>query len=157
MSHTSSKRAGFALAALAVMTAGLTIVGAVVPSDSDPKREPTFTGARAFDIDPDGTVTEITDLDEIFSEGTAGTFVPVTPLQTRATVREFDAEEGWGVLDAPELPGGCWVHYSHIDGTGFRALTAGQVVNVEYEDLLALYGPEAQQDGYAFRAIHVHS
>ncbi|MET4047495.1 MULTISPECIES: cold shock domain-containing protein [unclassified Rhodococcus (in: high G+C Gram-positive bacteria)] len=78
-------------------------------------------------------------------------------MQTRAIVREFDAEEGWGVLDAPELPGGCWVHYSHIDGTGFRALTAGQLVNVEYEDLLALYGPGAQQDGYAFRAIRVHS
>lgn len=152
-------RAGFALAALAVMTAGLTVVGAGMPPDGDPKREPTFTGTRAFDIDidPDGTVTEITDLDESFSEGIAGTFVPATPLQTRATVREFGAEEGWGVLAAPELPGGCWVHYSHIDGNGFRALTAGQQVSVEYEDLLALYGPGAQQDGYAFRAIRVHS
>ncbi|QCB49395.1 hypothetical protein E5720_10745 [Rhodococcus sp. PAMC28707] len=157
MSHMSSRGAGFALAALAVMTAGLTVVGAEMPPDSDPKREPKFTGARIFDIDPDGTVTEITDLDESFSESITGTFVPATPLQTRAIVREFDAEEGWGVLDAPELPGGCWVHYSDIDGTGFRALTAGQLVNVEYEDLLALYGPGAQQDGYAFRATRVHS
>ncbi len=32
-------------------------------------------------------------------------------------VRWFNADEGWGVIDAPEVPGGCFVHFSFIDGT----------------------------------------
>lgn len=43
-----------------------------------------------------------------------------------ATVREWNDEEGWGVLDSAETPGGCFGHYSGIQGTGFRTLSAGQ-------------------------------
>jgi CspA family cold shock protein len=35
-------------------------------------------------------------------------------------VREWHGKEGWGVLDAPEVPGGCWAHYSMIDMGGYR-------------------------------------
>lgn len=33
----------------------------------------------------------------------------------RARVREWHAEEGWGVLYSVETPGGCWTHYSAIE------------------------------------------
>jgi CspA family cold shock protein len=33
-------------------------------------------------------------------------------------VREWNAEEGWGVVDSDETPGGCWVHFSHIEIAG---------------------------------------
>lgn len=46
--------------------------------------------------------------------------------QTTATVREWHGELGWGVLDSPETPGGCWAHFSNIDGPGYRTLTVGE-------------------------------
>jgi len=33
------------------------------------------------------------------------------------TVREW-AEEGWGVVDSAETPGGCWVHWSVVHEPG---------------------------------------
>lgn len=63
------------------------------------------------------------------------------------TVRAFDPDEGWGVLDGPGVPGGCWVHFSAIAASGFRQLTAGQRV--------AFRAEAAEQDGFAFRATKV--
>ncbi|MEO3928117.1 cold shock domain-containing protein [Micromonosporaceae bacterium B7E4] len=64
-------------------------------------------------------------------------------------VREFDADRGWGVLDAPETPGGCWVHFSAIAAPGYRSLAAGQRV---------FFRAEAPgQDGYPYRATKVWS
>lgn len=68
--------------------------------------------------------------------------------KTTGTVREWHAEEGWGVLDSPYTPGGCWVHFSAIDGSGFRALTIGSKVDLGWE-------PVTDQDGYRFRATRV--
>jgi len=67
--------------------------------------------------------------------------------QTTATVREWHGELGWGVLDSPETPGGCWAHFSNIDGPGYRTLTVGETVDLDWE--------QTEQDGYAFRAILV--
>jgi hypothetical protein len=36
----------------------------------------------------------------------------------------FDAEEGWGVIEAPEVPCGCFVHFAGIQVTGYRELRA---------------------------------
>jgi CspA family cold shock protein len=63
----------------------------------------------------------------------------------RATVRLWDDEEGWGVLDAPEVPGGCWTHYSAVEMSGYRRLRVGEVVDVVVE--------QADQDGFAYRAV----
>ena len=71
----------------------------------------------------------------------------ITMGQTTGAVREWHAELGWGVLDSPDTPGGCWAHFSHIDGTGFRALTVGTNVQLDWEP--------AQQDGYSFRATRI--
>ncbi|WP_329127335.1 cold-shock protein [Streptomyces sp. NBC_01465] len=66
-----------------------------------------------------------------------------------ATVREWHEEEGWGVLDSAETPGGCFAHFSDIKMAGFRTLDPGQQVQLEWE------APGFQQDGYDFRARRV--
>lgn len=62
-------------------------------------------------------------------------------------VRTWQPDEGWGVIDSPDTPGGCWAHFSSVLVPGYRALAAGQSVTFEYES--------AEQDGYHFRAIEV--
>ncbi|WP_433205558.1 cold-shock protein [Nocardia sp. CA-107356] len=65
------------------------------------------------------------------------------------TVKFFKAEKGWGAISAPELPEGSdvWVHYSAIDGDGFRMLTEGDRVDFRYE--------QAEQDSFRYRATWV--
>ncbi len=58
----------------------------------------------------------------------------------------FDADEGWGVLTAPEVPGGCFVHFSSIQAADHRMLHPGQHVRFTFEELPGL------QDGCPFRA-----
>jgi CspA family cold shock protein len=69
------------------------------------------------------------------------------PVTVEASVRFWHDTEGWGVLDSPETPGGCWVHCSHIDHDGYRTLQAGNTVQLDWE--------EAAQDGYPFCAVRV--
>ena len=64
-----------------------------------------------------------------------------------AVVREWHHEEGWGVIDAPQTPGGCWAHFAQVAVSGYRELIAGQAVLLEWET--------ADQDGYAYRAVRV--
>ena len=71
--------------------------------------------------------------------------------QARGVVAVWHDEEGWGVLDAPETPGGCWAHFSNLSGDGFRCATAGTEASFTFEAL----GPHAHQDGYRFRAVAV--
>jgi len=66
---------------------------------------------------------------------------------TKGTVRWYNAEEGWGVLDSEDTPGGCAVMFSNIEMEGFRFLTEGQRVTFQPER-----GP---QDGYPYRAVRV--
>jgi CspA family cold shock protein len=63
------------------------------------------------------------------------------------TVREFHADEGWGVLDGVDVPGGCWVSFAAVQKQGYRSLTAGQAVRFIAE--------RANQDGYGYRAVKV--
>lgn len=65
-------------------------------------------------------------------------------MVTMGTVRDWHGDEGWGILDSDETPGGCWVHFSHLTMPGYRTLQAGQVLEFEWET--------AAQDGYSFRA-----
>ena len=64
-------------------------------------------------------------------------------------VRSWVDEEGWGVIDSLETPGGCWAHYSHLSMAGFRTLSAGDTVRLEWES------PGFLQDGFAFRSVRV--
>lgn len=65
------------------------------------------------------------------------------------TVRSFSADEGWGVIDGPDVPGGCWFHFSAVRAPGYRSLRSGQRVAFTFEP--------ADQDGYAYRATAVGS
>jgi cold shock protein len=66
-------------------------------------------------------------------------------VTSTGVVREYHSEEGWGVIDGPDVPGGCWVHFSAIAMDGYRELTAGQAVSFRAE--------MAKQDGYRYRAV----
>lgn len=63
------------------------------------------------------------------------------------TVRSWSDDEGWGVLDSDDTPGGCWAHFSNLDLPGFRRLHPGETVEFSW---LA-----ARQDGYRYRAVKV--
>jgi CspA family cold shock protein len=65
------------------------------------------------------------------------------------TVKFFKAEKGWGAISSPELPDGCdtWVHFSAIEGEGFRMLTEGERVEFGYE--------QVRQDSFRYRATWV--
>src|SRR4051794_30024394 len=54
---------------------------------------------------------------------------------------------GLGVVDSPEVPGGCWVSFAHVKVAGYRSLRPGQPVTLEWEP--------ARQDGFDYRAIRV--
>ena len=68
-------------------------------------------------------------------------------MTTRGTVRVWHDEEGWGVVDSLETPGGCWVHVSQVALPGHVTLRPGQQVELDHEP--------AEQDGHAYRALRV--
>jgi cold shock protein len=78
-------------------------------------------------------------------------------------VRVWYREEGWGVIDSPDTPGGCWVHFSHLWNDGIPEPGPGEVVHVVAHRYLEAFEGEtvdfewepANQDGYAFRATTV--
>lgn len=64
-------------------------------------------------------------------------------------VKFFKAERGWGAITVDGLPGpgDVWVHFSAVQSDGYRELSAGDVVELEFE--------AAQQDSFRFRATRV--
>ncbi len=65
----------------------------------------------------------------------------------RGRVKVFHVEEGWGVITSTTVPGDVWVHYSQIEGTGYKALHEGDLVEFRYEP--------AKQDSWRYRAMWV--
>ena len=66
------------------------------------------------------------------------------------TVRFWHTDEGWGVVDSEETPGGCWAHFLFIEMDGYRSLAAGQSVELEWER------PQSgDYEGYAYFATRV--
>lgn len=68
-------------------------------------------------------------------------------MDSTGIVREFDPAQGFGVIDSPETPGGCWVHFSAIVMDGYRKLEPGEEVSFAFEP--------ARQDGFSYRATEV--
>jgi cold shock protein len=66
---------------------------------------------------------------------------------SHGTVRYWDDDQGFGVLDSADTPGGCWAHFSAIVMDGFRALVSGDPVVFVFE--------AGRQDGYSYRAVQV--
>jgi cold shock CspA family protein len=63
-------------------------------------------------------------------------------------VRFWHRDEGWGVIDSPDTPGGCWAHFSHLWNDrvpepgpgevvevsgGFREMFEGETVDFDWE------------------------
>jgi CspA family cold shock protein len=55
---------------------------------------------------------------------------------TLGTVVRWDGERHAGLVEAPDLPGPCWVDASvvHVHGSEGAELRAGQVVEVEWTE-----------------------
>jgi cold shock CspA family protein len=63
------------------------------------------------------------------------------------TVIRWDDDAGVGLVEAPDLPDGCWVDASVVrHSTGAGVLRPGQVVEVTWRD---------QDDGRGVRAVAV--
>jgi len=68
-------------------------------------------------------------------------------VTSQGIVREWDSDEGFGVINSPDTPGGCWAHFSSLAMDGYRSLTAGDHVTFTHE--------AASQDGFDYLAIRV--
>ena len=68
---------------------------------------------------------------------------------TIGTVVRWDDDRGGAVIEAPEIPGGCWADRSVVEHstTGSGELRAGQVVQVQWT--------EPGERGLPFRAVRV--
>lgn len=60
----------------------------------------------------------------------------------QGTIKWFSAEKGYGFITRDDGAGDVFVHYSAIEGDGFRTLAEGQRVNFEVTD--GPKGPQAQ-------------
>ena len=65
---------------------------------------------------------------------------PVGSDMTQGTVKWFNAEKGYGFISRTDGPD-VFVHYSEIDGYGFRSLEENQ--HVEFEVAQGPKGPQA--------------
>jgi CspA family cold shock protein len=64
-------------------------------------------------------------------------------------VKWFKTEKGTGAIRSSELPPGrdAWVHFSVIEGQGYRSLEVDDAVEFDYE--------AAQQDSFDYRVTRV--
>ena len=60
----------------------------------------------------------------------------------KGTVKWFNAEKGFGFIELEDGSGDIFVHYSEIQGRGFRTLEENQRVSFEVND--GPKGPQAQ-------------
>ncbi len=57
------------------------------------------------------------------------------PVLTQGTVKWFNEKKGFGFLLEPSVDGDIFVHYSSINGDGFKTLLEGEIVSFElYHD-----------------------
>ena len=68
-------------------------------------------------------------------------------VPSEGTVREWSDDDGWGVIDSADTPGGCWAHFSMIVSPGYGSLEPGGLVTFTYE--------VTGQDGFSYRAVQV--
>lgn len=70
-------------------------------------------------------------------------------MAVAGTVRVWHVDQGWGVIDSPETPGGCWAGFPAVATAGYRCLETQSIVMLDWE--------RADQDGYGYRATRVWS
>lgn len=52
---------------------------------------------------------------------------------TTGIVKWFNNTKGWGFIESKDFNEDIFVHFSTIQGTGFKTLTAGQTVSFDIE------------------------
>jgi len=65
----------------------------------------------------------------------------------QGSVKFFKADKGWGGIESTDTPFDVWVHYSAIEGSGYKGLQSGEPVEFRWEP--------AQQDSWRCRATWV--
>ncbi len=68
----------------------------------------------------------------------------------QAKVRFWLEDEGRGVLNSSETPGGCWAHFGFIEMEGYHNLSDGQLVQLEWE-----IPANGEYGGYVYFATRV--
>ena len=63
-------------------------------------------------------------------------------MRTTGTVKWFDESKGFGFITPAEGEKDCFVHYSAIQGDGFKTLAQGE--KVEFEVVDGTKGPAAE-------------
>lgn len=93
----------------------------------------------------DGTILVDSALDTLLPPPAAAT--SVRSGTALCVVTQWNDDEGWGVAEAGDVPGGCWMHFGVVEVPGYRTLRAGQTVIADWE--------EREQDGFRYRATRV--
>lgn len=83
-------------------------------------------------------------------------------MSSVGTVRFWRENDGWGVIDSPDTPGGCWVHFTHL-WSGLRPElgehtsleVSGGARNLHESETVDFDWESPGQDGYSFRAVDV--
>ncbi len=63
-------------------------------------------------------------------------------MRTSGTVKWFNDEKGFGFITPADGSGDCFVHYSAVQGDGFRSLAEGD--SVEFDVVQGQKGPAAE-------------
>jgi len=121
-----------------------------------PRGECCVLGPEVIEFDPDGNVVELRAYDRFATEAELDSVSPQSaegpplapsappkgaPTVASGTVKWFNNEKGYGFI-AREGEPDVFVHFSAIEGTGYRSLEEGQ--RVEFDVGPGKKGPEAK-------------